>query len=237
MKGNTQKMIATLGLVSAFCGLVIVGAYQSTFDAVQNNKRIATERSIFKIFPKGKSIQSYAFENGKIEKNNNPAQSDFFAVYDEKNHFLGIAALGQAKGYGDNVRLMFAFNPQTNAIEGLAVIAMRETPGIGDKILTDKNFLQNFIQLDARLNADFSALANEIEVVKNGKKENPWQIEAISGATITSRAVGKAINDSAQLLLPKIVPQLAEFSKNPRSTEDNFEKNKTLTVENLGETK
>jgi len=31
---------------------------------------------------------------------------------------------------------------------------------------------------------------------------------AIAGATITSRAVGKAINDSAQALLPRLVPNL-----------------------------
>ena len=40
----TAAMIRTLGMVSAICGLIIVGAYQSTYDAVAANKRIATER-------------------------------------------------------------------------------------------------------------------------------------------------------------------------------------------------
>jgi electron transport complex protein RnfG len=34
-------MIRTLGLVSAVCGLIIVGAYQGTYDAVAANKRLA----------------------------------------------------------------------------------------------------------------------------------------------------------------------------------------------------
>lgn len=235
-RNNNVAMIKTLGIVSAICGLIIVSAYQSTLKAVQNNKRIATERSIFKIFPRAQNIQAYVLENGAIEQSEDLPRSDFFAVYDNNNHFLGIAAQGQAKGYGDLVRLIFAYEPSCQCIRAIAVISMSETPGIGDKILTDKNFLANFEHLDARLNADLSALANAIVTVKNGTKENPWQIEAISGATITSRAVGKAINDSANILLPQIVPHLAQFSKkyeltvenrqekeNPRSTENIFE--------------
>ena len=34
-------MIRTLGLIAAICGLIIVSAYQGTYDAVQENKRIA----------------------------------------------------------------------------------------------------------------------------------------------------------------------------------------------------
>jgi len=45
--------------------------------------------------------------------------------------------------------------------------------------------------------------------VKHGSKTEPWQIDAISGATVSSKAVGKALNDSAQRLLPAIVRNLA----------------------------
>jgi electron transport complex protein RnfG len=43
----------------------------------------------------------------------------------------------------------------------------------------------------------------------------PWEIDAIAGATITSRAVGKAINDTAQALLPRIAPRLPELQQKP----------------------
>jgi electron transport complex protein RnfG len=72
----------------------------------------------------------------------------------------------------------------------------KETPGIGDKIVTDKDFLANFAALDVKLNAELSALANEVKAVKHGTKTEAWEIDAIAGATVTSRAVGKAINDS-----------------------------------------
>jgi electron transport complex protein RnfG len=85
---------------------------------------------------------------------------------------------------------------------------MRETPGIGDKIYTDEAFLKNFAALDAKLAADMKALAHAIKVVKHGSKQNPWEIDAISGATVTSKAVGKGINESAQKLLPLLLPNL-----------------------------
>jgi electron transport complex protein RnfG len=208
----TGAMIRTLGLVSAICGLIIVGAYQGTYDAVAANKRIALERSVFKVIPAAKSIAEFnALPGGGIEPVGATAPAGatrFFAAYDAAGQLAGIAAEGGAKGYADTVRIMFGYDVACQCIVGIGVVSMRETPGIGDKIVTDKDFLANFKALDAKLNADLSALANEVKTVKHGSKSNPWQIDAIAGATITSRAVGKAINDTAQALLPTLVPNL-----------------------------
>jgi electron transport complex protein RnfG len=83
-------------------------------------------------------------------------------------------------------------------ITGFGLVSMRETPGIGDKIITDAAFLKNFEALDATLAADMKSLAHAVKVVKHGSKQNPWEIDAIAGATVTSKAVGKGINDSAR---------------------------------------
>jgi electron transport complex protein RnfG len=211
----TGAMIRTLGLVSAICGLIIVGAYQGTYDAVAANKRIATERAVFKVLPKTKSIEEFVAQAGggiaKVGVGDTaiaPGGVKFFAAYDEAGKLAGIAAEGVGKGYADNVRIMFGYQPDCQCVVGIGVVSMRETPGIGDKIITDKEFLANFTALDVKLKADLSALANEVRTVKRGSKTNAWQIDAIAGATITSRAVGKAINDSAQALLPRLVPKL-----------------------------
>jgi electron transport complex protein RnfG len=216
----TAAMIRTLGLVSAICGLIIVGAYQSTYDAVAANKRIATERAVFKVIPAAKSIAEYvALPAGGIEPRVGagdtaitPGAVKFFAAYDTDGRLAGIAAEGTAKGYADTVRIMFGYSPDCQCVVGIGVVNMRETPGIGDKIITDKEFVANFKALDAKLNKELSALVNEVKTVKHGTKTNPWQIDAIAGATITSRAVGKAINDSAQALLPRLVPNLDKLA-------------------------
>ncbi|MCK5665677.1 MAG: FMN-binding protein, partial [Thiotrichaceae bacterium] len=54
-------------------------------------------------------------------------------------------------------------------------------------------------------------LSNPIITVKHGSKKNPWEIDAISGATITSKAVGKAINQGAEQLLPALYPYLQQL--------------------------
>ena len=211
----TGAMIRTLGLVSTICGLIIVGAYQGTYDAVAANKRLAVERSVFKVVPAAKAIEEYyALEGGSIAKAGAEAPAGavkFFAAYDEAGKLVGIAAEGGAKGYADTVRIMFGYDPECQCIKGIGVVSMRETPGIGDKILVDKNFLANFEALDVKLAADLKALANEVKTVKHGTKQNPWQIDAIAGATITSRAVGKGINEAAQALLPRLVPNLEQL--------------------------
>lgn len=210
----TAGMIRTLGLVSAICGLIIVGAYVGTYDAVAANKRIATERAVFRVIPAAKSIAEYvALPGGGIEPRVGAGDTvagavKFFAAYDADGKLAGIAAEGGAKGYADTVRLMFGYSPDCQCVVGIGVVAMRETPGIGDKIITDKDFLANFTALDVRLKGDLSALANEVRAVKHGAKTSAWQIDAIAGATITSRAVGRAINDSAQTLLPRLVPNI-----------------------------
>ena len=211
----TGAMIRTLGLVSAICGLIIVGAYQGTYDAVAAHKRSATERAVFKVLPKAKSIAEFvAAPGGGVARvgagdtANAPGGVKFFAAYDDAGKLAGIAAEGGAKGYADTVRIMFGYQPDCQCVVGIGVVSMRETPGIGDKIITDREFLANFTGLDLKLKADLSALANEVKAVKHGSKTNAWQIDAIAGATITSRAVGKAINDSAQVLLPRLLPNL-----------------------------
>lgn len=211
-------MIRALGLIAAICGLIIVSAYQGTFDAVQENKRIAVERAVFKVVPAAKSIVEYlALADGKLEKvgagGTAPAGAiKFFAGYDEQGKLAGIAAEGAAKGYADTVRILFAYDPAQQTVTGFGVVSSRETPGIGDKILVDKDFLANF-PLAVKFRDDGQALAQEIRTVKHGTKANPWEVDAIAGATITSRAVGKAINDTAQTLLPRIASQLDQLKE------------------------
>ena len=86
----------------------------------------------------------------------------------------------------------------------MEVLESRETPGLGDKIYKDAVFV-----------AGFSALSVEPEIfaVKKGTKSQPNEIDAITGATISSKAVVRIINEahaawSAQLPAPGSEPQL-----------------------------
>ena len=208
---TSMAMIATLGLVATLCGILIVSAYQGTLAAVTANKRIALERAVFKVIPGAASMRSFYASSAGIVPAEGPLPQGgviFHAAYDEAGALKGMAAEAAAMGYADVVRVLYAYDPARQAIVGFGVVSHRETPGIGDKIITDSAFLKNFQALDVRLNAEMSALANAVKTVKQGTKTQAWQIDAISGATVTSKAVGKGINDSAQRLLPLLLPNM-----------------------------
>jgi electron transport complex protein RnfG len=213
-------MIRTLGLVSVICGIIIVGVYEFTLPAVNANKKLALERQVFKVLPSAKRVATYfALPDGIVaaQPGQEQAPADgmmFYVAYDANNQLAGIAAEASSAGYADQVRVLYAYDMNKQVISGIGVIAMRETPGIGDKIITDQAFLNNFLALDVRVNTEMSALANAVKTVKHGTKSKPWQIDAIAGATVTSKAVGRGINESAQTLLPKLVPHLEKL-RNP----------------------
>jgi electron transport complex protein RnfG len=210
------KMIATMVLVASICGVLIVGAFESTQGAIAENKRITLERAVFKVLPGAASVREYAVTAAGIQPLAGGAAMPeggvkFYAAYDQTGALKGIAAEAAGKGYADTVRVLYGYDTQCQCIIGIGVVSMRETPGIGDKIITDQAFLKNFEALDVRVNAEMAALANAVKVVKHGTKTNPWQIDAIAGATVTSKAVGRGINESAQRLMPLLVPHIAEL--------------------------
>ena len=215
-----RRLIAVLGGVALLCGVLIVAAYQSTLDPIAKNRRMALERSIFAIIPEGVTLHVHAVSaQGRVSLQSGQVvpkgAQRVYAVYDAHARLRGLVAEAGAVGYADVVRVLYAYDPQRQAIVGFAVGAHRETPGIGDKIRTDAAFQKNFVALDARLDAAGEALAHPIRTVKQGSKRNPWEIDAISGATITSRAVGRGINDSARVLLPRLRPHLNDLESPP----------------------
>ena len=132
-----------------------------------------------------------------------------YAGYDAQGALKGIALQAAAPGYQDVIRILFGYDPYCQCIRGIDVLKMAETPGIGDKIAKDPVFLENFTALEARPKASGSGLENAIVMVKKGEKSEPWQIDAISGATISSKAIARMLNDSAQRYAPVILNNLA----------------------------
>jgi len=76
------------------------------------------------------------------------------------------------------------------------VLESKETPGLGDKIETDSAFTANFEALDVSLDESGGAIANPIVFAKPGQKSQAWQIEGITGATISAKAVTRILHDS-----------------------------------------
>ena len=137
-------------------------------------------------------------------------------VYKRQGVCKGVAFQGSGKAYGDVLSLLFGYDPDAQKIIGFYVLESKETPGIGNKIEKDP-FLSNMKSMDVALNDDQSSIKNEIKTVKNGQKTNAWEIDAITGATITSRAVGNILNTSSKEWIPKIYKNKQTFLSNVKT--------------------
>lgn len=86
-----------------------------------------------------------------------------------------------SKGYGGEIEVIIGID-SSRKVTGVKLGNNNETPGLGSKA-KDAPFINQFDNL---------APKEALEVVK-GKKSKAGEIEAISGATITSRAVTEAV--------------------------------------------
>jgi electron transport complex protein RnfG len=205
------RMIRTLMGIAMLSGFLVVLTYQLTKPIIAENQRRAIEAAVFNVIPGAVARKDFAINDGELipVTADKPAEGILvYAGYDNEGELKGVAAKAAAQGYADLIHILYGYDPACECIRGIKVLKLAETPGLGDKIITDADFVANFDALDARLSSDGQALANEIVTVKHGTKQNPWEIDAISGATISSKAVGKAINQSAKQLLPQLVPHL-----------------------------
>ena len=113
------------------------------------------------------------------------ARSKFYSVYEARyqDEPKGWVVKTKGQGYADTIELLLGLSPDLGTITGLFVLDQKETPGLGNKIITDE-WRGQFIDAPADGN---------LVVVKTGKT-HPGQIDAVTGATISSKSVTTLIN-------------------------------------------
>jgi electron transport complex protein RnfG len=200
--------------IGVLCGLIIVTVYQVTLPVIERNKAEALQRAIFHVLPNASTSTTFALrESGGFEvAEGERAEAELvYAGYDDSEKLVGLAVEAQGMGYQDVIRLIYGYSFAEEAIIGIRILESKETPGLGDKIETDPDFLQNFERLDVSLVDDRSALANPVVPVKHGEKTHPWEVDGITGATISSVAVADILNQSAQYWVPRVQQSVGDF--------------------------
>jgi H+/Na+-translocating ferredoxin:NAD+ oxidoreductase subunit G len=92
------------------------------------------------------------------------------------------------KGYSSFIKMLVSLSPDMK-IRDVNILDMNETPGLGDQVL-EKSFLDQFK----------GKSLSQIILTKSETKEN---IQAISGATYSSRGVINGVKDAVQMLVDK----------------------------------
>ncbi len=201
---SSFRLIGNLAGVAMLSGILVAATFQVTREPIRENQRAALEKSVFAILPEATTRRNFLLDANGLQPLPDEALSEanVFAGYDGQGKLTGVAMEASARGYQDVVRLLYSYDPESGCIMGFQILQSSETPGLGDRVETDPDFLANFDCLEAALNDAGTALANPIVTVKNGKKEHPWEIDAISGATVTSAAIGTALDESASEMVP-----------------------------------
>ncbi|MDF3128084.1 RnfABCDGE type electron transport complex subunit G [Kiritimatiellaeota bacterium B1221] len=196
---SSMKLVATLGGIAVFSGLLLSLTYEITKPMIAKNESEALEAAVFEVLPGAVTRENYLLDDVGLQKvgEGSSREANLYAGINEAGERVGFALSGEARGYADVVRVLYGYNPETQQVVGLRVLSSNETPGLGDRIEKDPAFQENFTALDA-------SLAHEITTVKNGEKTEPWQIDGISGATVSSKAIGKALRDSTHEWVPQL---------------------------------
>ncbi|MGI6525341.1 MAG: RnfABCDGE type electron transport complex subunit G [Bdellovibrionota bacterium] len=207
LPNSTLKIVSALTGLATICGLLIAVAVQVSKEPIRKNQEEGLRRAVLEVIPTADKM--LVFEegaNGTLQIADAKSNTrKYYAAYNEAGELQGVAFRGVGEGYGGKVKILFGYNHNDESLLGINVIESKETPGLGDKIAYDPEFLANF--KDMPLASDDNGLLHKIEVVKGSKKE-AWQVSAIAGATISSRAVGTILSNSADQALPLIKKNL-----------------------------
>jgi H+/Na+-translocating ferredoxin:NAD+ oxidoreductase subunit G len=189
------SMVVVLTVLTAISGGLLASIEKGTKD------RIATQIFKFQLAPAMNEIF------GEVE--NDPAKEQFqiehegmtYTFYPAKRDDGSTAVAFETKGkggYGGNVGLMVGINLDNDQIVAAKVTTHAETPGLGARAKDDPEFVSQF--------------AEKAMDVNFALKGDGGSIDAMSGATITSRAVTLAAIQ-AQDLYKKLKPEILKQVK------------------------
>jgi electron transport complex protein RnfG len=186
---NSLRLVLTLAIAGLISGIAIIGIYESTLPTITANKARELREAVFKVLPGVSQMQALAYRDDELVVIAEARKDEqlIYGGYDEQGTFLGYAVPGAGPGFQDTIALLYGYKPGQNLVVGMEVLESRETPGLGDKIYKDAEFVGAFGAL---------SIEPEIVAVKKGTKSQPNEIDAITGATISSKAVVRIINET-----------------------------------------
>jgi len=109
----------------------------------------------------------------------------------------------QGKGYGGEIGLVVAVNLDSDQLTGVGVTTLRETPGVGARVKTEPSFVSQFRGL---------SLVGPVKLKSDGGK-----IDALSGATVSSRGVLAGVAAAADAY-KRLKPEIVEKTKSMRKS-------------------
>ncbi|MCC7520562.1 MAG: RnfABCDGE type electron transport complex subunit G [Flavobacteriaceae bacterium] len=177
------NMLLTLVVITLISGFLLGYVNQIT---LAPKAKVAAERKI-------QALQAVLppFDNDlmrDVVKFKSPDSADSIEIYKatQKGVIQGYAMMGTSeKGFSGTVKTMIGFKPD-GSINNIVVLEQKETPGLGTK-MKEAKFIKQFLGKNP---ATFN-----LKVKKDG-----GQVDALTGATISTRAFSETVQSSFELL-------------------------------------
>lgn len=205
---SSWKLLATLGLAGAAAGLLVVAVYGATLPTIERYAAAKENGAVREVLAAPARWDTLYLQNGALTKA--PAQGadrkslpHAYLGFDAAGKPVGAAITAQEPGFQEEVLLMIGFEPGSGRIIGFKVLDQKETPGLGDKIERDSGFV-----------AQFATRVAPLLGVKARSAADVHQVQTITGATISSRAVIRIINHAIE----RWQPLLAAYTTTRGST-------------------
>ena len=193
-----SRLLGTLTFGGALAGILLVVAFGLTLPAIEANKARALDVAVKEVLKSPEHYDTLYVVNGALTKQLPPGADakkleQVYLGYTPDHQRVGFAIMAANPGFQDVITLIFGYDARSRKLIGMKVLESKETPGLGDKIETDRTFIGQFDGVQAPLTG-----------VKKGKRSGGRDVEMITGATISSRAVIRIINKALERLGPMV---------------------------------
>lgn len=200
---SSLKLLATLAIAGAAAGLLVVTVYKATLPTIEKYQAAKVAGAVREVLKAPARWDTLYLQNGVLTgaptaDDDRKALPTVYLGFDASGKTLGAAVTAQEPGFQEEILLMIGFEPSSGTLIGFKVLEEKETPGLGDKIERDTSFTSQFPGRVAPLKG-----------VKKRAANDPSQVQTITGATISSRAVIRIINHAVE----RWQPLLAAYEK------------------------
>lgn len=186
-----SKNALLLGLFALVSTAIIAGTFLNSQEKIQHNIRLAEEQALLEIVPRDRHNNSMLEDSHPIDDQQYLGLRSSKQFYIARNNGKPIAVILPATardGYTGDIDMIVGINVD-GTIAGVRVLSHRETPGLGDAVDRKKSDWVDSFQAKSLSNPD----------VKLWKvKKDKGVFDQFTGATITPRAVTKAIVQALQ---------------------------------------
>ena len=176
---------------AALFGLLLAIVYSSFQPLIEANQRAKLQRGIRSILANAETIDA---DTLTIGSGNDAEEVVVYTGLDLNSERIGYVFKAAGTGFQDKLELLIGVGPRLETFQGIAILFAAETPGFGDAVRDSAIFRCQFV----------GAPAQDLYVIKAGdrNKTDDAEIVAITGATITSKAVTNIINKRWQTIKP-----------------------------------